>query len=235
MKWLNKTNLIKICQNTFPRHRLLIWNPLCYPEALLSTARRLNFVVNLLDHNCRSKDWFADLDNKYRQEKQKGDWKDCCWAYKATNLSLGKQFGVGSHPGNCWPGAQFPQHGISLPDQVRSPSFHSSSCIGRTAQANSKGDWKLSGKKRDKKIWLGEEKDSKNMESQGRASSWVFLASLLRRSNSLVWWPGSGGNCCVVQKINWCPFLRKFFRNLFHHTGSCYFAFRRFNMWCKIK
>lgn len=172
MKWLNKTNLIKICQNTFPRHRLLIWNPLCYPEALLSTARRLNFLVNLLYHNCRSKDWFADLDNKYRQGKQKGDWKDCCWAYKATNLSLGKQFGVGSHPGNCWPGAQFPQHGISLPDQVRSPSFHSSSCIGRTAQANSKGDWKLSGKKRDKKNMTG---GRKRLQEHGKSRQGIKL------------------------------------------------------------
>lgn len=70
IKWLNKTNLIKICQSPFARHRLFILNPLCYPETL-SNKKSLILLLIFQFMTVRIKIDFL-LDNKYEHGKKKG-------------------------------------------------------------------------------------------------------------------------------------------------------------------
>lgn len=112
------------------------------------------------------------------------------------------------------------------PGQVRSPSFHSPSSIWQSStgqlKQRLKAEWQ---KERDQK-WdnKGKERDSENMERQGRTSlfsgCWFVGNS---QGPSHVWWPGSGGSRTGEERINQWPFLRKSLRNLFYYMLAILF------------
>lgn len=113
--------------------------------------------------------------------------------------------------------------GYPVPGQVRSASFHSPSHIWYSStgqlKVTLKSEWqKERGQKRYNK---GKERDSENMERQGRTpllSGCWFVGNCQVPSH--VWWPGSGGSCPVEERIYQQPFLRKSFRNLFYHMPA---------------